>query len=75
MIAYVTEIITDPNHRTEIVGVSSEWNVAVKRLMEHYPNHKHYQEKVQLTSDLWQIKVDGELGGYVTKMELDKPLS
>lgn len=76
MITYVTEIITDSQGRsTEIIGVSSEWNTAVKRLMEHYPNHTEYTEKVKLTSDLWQIKIHGEYGGYITKMELDKRLS
>lgn len=74
MIVYVSEEWV--GDATVLIGVSSEWSVAVKRIMEQHPEHTHYSKVNRLSDTLWDIRLKGRgLVGYITKVEMDKAIA
>lgn len=78
MIVYVSEEWV--GDATVLVGVSSKWSVAVKRIMEqyseHYSEHTHYPKVNKLSDTQWDVRLKGRgLVGYITKVEMDKAIA
>lgn len=73
MIVYVSEEWV--GDATVLVGVSSEWNVAVKRIMEQHSDHTYYEKVNKLSDTQWDVRLKGRgLVGYITKLEMDKAI-
>lgn len=70
MVVFVSEeFVGDGN---VVIGVSSNWSTAVKRLMET-TQFTEYKECKKLSDTLWEITLpDGWKQGYITKCEMDK---
>lgn len=67
MIVYISNVSND------VIGVSSNWSTAVKRIMEQYPQYTEYGKKLPLGPNAWSIVLpDQTLGGIISAVEMDK---
>lgn len=58
-----------------VIGVASEWNLAVKMVMEDYPHLDHYASKTKVNDHTWRIHIDGDLYVDIIKCKLNHKIN